>query len=463
MEMLEACGRNILQAREIKDEIYEFQVGPTSYRGLWMLDGHFLLEAAHIMGRSEEAYQGLLAVLKRAKPNGSIRIIPQHDKETGIAMATLVRQCELMNDDDRLRELWPMLQRGLAFIRTLRKEAKGLGTEYPGYDLFPPAIGDGGIWYHPEYTTPLWIMFGLKSAYLAGKRLGLDGILSFKAMFDEIMEGFLRWTERDMKVTEGGSRYFPMCMENVPANKPQTANWAYAHAIYPGEVLGADDEYVSDFLSLMDEVDDEQGIPKETGWTKDQSLWGYSSMFYAQVWLYAGRPDKAIDYLYAFANHAAPSRVWIEEQYFKDSHSNEHGGDMPHNWASAEFIRLVRHLLVMEKGEDLVVFPGLPDEWLPDDTPLVLENTPTRYGLITLELHRDEGHGYRLTFKRLAGSQVPERLIIHWNGLLLDADAEVERQGTVIVLPGDRMDFTLHLGGRQNEINLASDHGGTTV
>ncbi|MCB0075367.1 MAG: hypothetical protein KDE20_28115, partial [Caldilineaceae bacterium] len=49
MDMLTACARNILQAREVKDGLPEFQVGPTVYRGLWVIDGYFFLEAARFL------------------------------------------------------------------------------------------------------------------------------------------------------------------------------------------------------------------------------------------------------------------------------------------------------------------------------------------------------------------------------------------------------------------------------
>ena len=42
--------RNIWQAREIKKGLPAFQVGPTCYRGLWIVDGAFILEAATIVG-----------------------------------------------------------------------------------------------------------------------------------------------------------------------------------------------------------------------------------------------------------------------------------------------------------------------------------------------------------------------------------------------------------------------------
>jgi len=53
--MLEACVRNIWQAREIKQGRPAFHVGPTVYRGLWVVDGSFLLEAAAILGRGRDA------------------------------------------------------------------------------------------------------------------------------------------------------------------------------------------------------------------------------------------------------------------------------------------------------------------------------------------------------------------------------------------------------------------------
>lgn len=58
---------------------------------------------------------------------------------------------------------------------------------------------------------------------------------------------------------------------------------------------------------------------------------------------------------------------------------------------------------------------GIPEEWLPDDqTPLILEETPTRYGAITLKLEKDKD-AYILTYEH-SGKRSPEKLLLHWNG-----------------------------------------------
>jgi len=417
-DMIDASARNILQAREIENGITEYKVGPTVYRSLFMVDGYFLLEAAHILGDQELAFnQGILAILRRAKPDGSIQIIPQHYKETGIAIATIVRQCELMGDDGRLVELWPTILRAVDYIEILRNEAHQMGPDYPGYKLFPPAYLDGGIsGPFPDYTTPGWILVGLKFAKEVGSRLELPGLEKIRKLYDEIFEGFISCAQRDIGITPEGIPYLPMIMEHRSYNKPQTATWAFAQTIYPGEVFPQDHPYVQNLLSLLDSVDDEQGIPKETGWIHDQAVWGYSAMFYAQVWLYAGRPDKAIDYLYAFANHASPARVWREEQSLTNSRSSEYCGDMPHNWGSAEFIRLVRNALVFERQNRLELLVGLPTEWLPTkERDLILEKTPTKFGLVSIRLSIKTLSTYEFSYHRDPGLHEPKEVIVHWN------------------------------------------------
>ena len=163
--------------------------------------------------------------------------------------------------------------------------------------------------------------------------------------------------------------------------RPETATWALAHAIYPGEVFEVDDDLVQGFLHLLKLRDGEEHVPATTGWLPYRALWTCYASFAAHTFLWAGDPEKAIEYLYGFANHAAPTRVWREEQPLRNAGHATVNGDMPHNWASAELIRLVRNLLVFERGGELHLLPALPEGWLP----LRIE-TPTRFGRLRLEV-----------------------------------------------------------------------------
>jgi GH15 family glucan-1,4-alpha-glucosidase len=440
MDMVTACARNILQAREIKNGLPEFQVGPTIYRGLWVVDGHFLLEAAQYLGHAGVAFRGIDALLRRAKPSGAIEQMEFHTKETGIALATLVRQCELMGDMTRLESLWPTIRRAVDYIQSLREASKARGADAPEYGLMPPSFGDGGLGgMRPEYTTALWTLVGLKEVAGAARRLGhIDDAERFQAAFDDLMRAFREHAARDMRTLPDGTPYLPMLKPgsgehyrilDYPGTpepwhraNPGTATWAFAHAIYPGEVFAPDDPLVQNFCHLLELLDDEEGVPAGTGWLPYRGLWNYAASFYAHVWLYAGRPDKAIDYLYAFANHATPTWVWREEQSFVHSQQGQKVGDMPHNWASAEFIRLVRHLLVFERGDVLELLSALPAEWLEPGRPLRLERTPTRFGPVSLRLHvdaavhrarRDDGHGHIEVALDTGWPRRPARCVLH--------------------------------------------------
>ncbi len=408
-EMLEACARNILQAREIEDGLPVFKVGPTVYRNLFVVDGHFFLEAARYLGYADDADAGVETLLRRFQDDGSVGLIPDHFKETGIALATLVRQSELSGDWSRLRTQWPLIRKSVQYIHDLREQAYALDPDNPVYGLMPEAFCDGGLGgKRPEYSTPLWTLFGLKEIARAAHLLEMtEDATAFQAEFDSLLADFRRCAERDMAIQADGTPYLPMriptgsgdhhWIPDYPLDvppwhliNPGTGTWALAQAIYPGEVFAADEPLVQNFCTLLDQLDDDEGIPVGTGWLPYQALWSYAASFYAHVWLYAGRPDKALDYLYSFANHASGTRVWREEQSTTATRHGQPFGDMPHNWASVEFIRLVRNLLVFERDDRLELLHGLPAEWLRPGQPLVIEATPTRFGPVSLRLNVDE-------------------------------------------------------------------------
>jgi hypothetical protein len=433
MDMVDACARNILQAREIKDGLPEFQVGPTSYRGLWVVDGYFILEAARYLGHHRAGAQGIDALLRRVQPSGAIMQLDFHPKETAISIATLIRQTELDDAWERLASFWSVIQNGVSYIRWLREESKKRGPEAAEYDLMPATFADGGMGgERPEYTTVLWTLAGLKKAVEAAQKLGYsEDVKRFSFEYDDLLRVFFEKAARDMRNLPDGTPYLPMRMpgassDHVQASdiegevspyfriNPGTATWALAHAIYPGEVFPPEHPIVQNFCKLLEQIDDDEGVPAGTGWIPHKALWNYAGSFNAHVWLYAGRPDKAIDYLYEFANHASPTRVWREEQSLRSASYEQLVGDMPHNWASAEFIRLARSLIVFERSSGLDLLMGVTTEWIQPNACIRLEATPTRFGPVSINLEIDgDGNGVLTVAFDTGRSQQPGQINLY--------------------------------------------------
>ena len=118
--LLDSAIRNIYQAREIKKGLPAFQVGPTCYRGLWVVDGSFLLEAMTYLGRADETRNGVKYLMSFQRDDGGFMLMDAHWKETGIALWAITRHARLTGDKDWLREAWPSVERGFAFIRKMR-------------------------------------------------------------------------------------------------------------------------------------------------------------------------------------------------------------------------------------------------------------------------------------------------------------------------------------------------------
>ncbi len=163
-EFLTACARNILQAREVRDGKLTFQVGPTCYRGLWVVDGNFLLEAARYLGYDKEAIEGLKTTWTKQQPSGQIIAAggPEHYKDTAIAMFTLVRQCELSQDWSLLHELEPQVVHAIEFLESLLPRAKAENSALGRYGLLPRGFADGGFdGSREELTNTIWTLAGL--------------------------------------------------------------------------------------------------------------------------------------------------------------------------------------------------------------------------------------------------------------------------------------------------------------
>jgi hypothetical protein len=163
-----------------------------------------------------------------------------------------------------------------------------------------------------------------------------------------------------------------------------------------------------------------EGLIFGTGWLAD-GVWNYAGSFYAHAHLWLGHGRKAAATLYAFGNHACPLLCWREEQKPVGEPPN-YCGDMPHNWASAEFIRLVRHLLVLERGTELHLLEGLPRAWAKPGAETRLTDMPTSFGSISLDL-RISADGHSATLKLTPPRREPAtRLVVHLEQFARDVE-----------------------------------------
>jgi hypothetical protein len=417
-EFLTACARNIQQAREVKNNRLVFQVGPTQYRGLWIVDGNFLLEAARYLGYDQAADEGLRSEWTKQAESGQVIAESggEHWKDTAIAMFTLVRQCELKQDWTFFREFEPNVVHALDFLISLRDQARSGPSINGRYGLLAPGFADGGIGgVRSEFTNTVWTLAALRAIANAADELKMSSLAKAREFFRELYEAFQQMAKREMVRHPAGFEYLPDYLPMIahddssladpdPWNRPrpQTAQWALSHSIFPGEVFEKNDPIVRGHIGLLQSCTQED-VPTETGWLWHDSLWTYNASFAAHVYLWAGLGDWAHRAFTGFLNHASPLYCWREEQPLQHSLVGQDWGDMPHNWASAECVRYLRHMLALEDGKSLRLLNGITAAELIPTAHYSLQNSPTRFGRINLELEPAGARGWRLRFDRASG------------------------------------------------------------
>jgi hypothetical protein len=305
--------------------------------------------------------------------------------------------------------MWPNLERIAEYMKQLRKST--FDNETPLDDgLNPHGFPDGGIGgRHYEYTNPYWNLLGLRSFIKAAHWLGkTDRAAVWQSEYDQFMAAFRKAAARDILTDPHGNSYLPIRMDGK--DLPQRGQWAFCHAVYPGQIFPADDPLVAGNMAML-EATERENMVYGTGWDKN-GLWNYFASFYGHAWLWQGNGRKAAQSLYAFANHAAPILVWREEQSLKGEDFRK-VGDMPHNWASAEFIRLAVHMIALDRGDELHLFEGLPKEWVRPGMTTALNGIATPFGKLYLTLKVDAaGKTARLKVRKLSGESL-QKIVVH--------------------------------------------------
>jgi len=412
--LLDSSIRNIYQAREIKNNLPVFQVGPTVYRGFWVVDGAFILEALSFVGRQKDARHGITHMLRQQNEDGGFLLLPMHWKETGVALWAVERHARLTGDKVWLKSVWPRVEDAVAFIAALRKKTLEM-PDAPNAGLVPSGFSDGGLGgVYPEYTNVYWSLIGLKSAINSARWIGKkEQADAWQKEFDDMMRCFKKAAERDLRSDVLGNRYLPVRMKDDANTAPQKGQYAFLHAVYPGRLFSETEPFVKGNIAVL-RAAEKEGLPAGVGWLSD-GLWNYFASFYAHALLWLGEGQKSADLLYSFANHASPLYCWREEQMPLDS-GYQVIGDMPHNWASAEFIRLVRHLLVLERGSELHLFDGMPAAWIKPGAVIRLDRVATDFGPVSLSLtvSSDGSHAVlRLTPPERVR---PSKIVLHLDG-----------------------------------------------
>ncbi|MBV9119147.1 MAG: hypothetical protein JOZ39_00445, partial [Chloroflexi bacterium] len=121
---------------------------------------------------------------------------------------------------------------------------------------------------------------------------------------------------------------------------------------------------------------------------EDNNFWPFGGLELAHSALYLGMTDETNAILDWQLDHQTAKGVWAWGDEVSQDGSTLAGGDMPHGWTAAEYVDLVRDMLLYERGDTLQIAAGLRSEWLPDGGHMAVRSLPTYFGPVSYQLRR---------------------------------------------------------------------------
>ena len=216
--MIESCVRNIWQAREIKGGKPAFHVGPTCYRGLWIVDGSFLLESAAILNRAQDARAGSGIHAEPPKAGRQLRDSPTLLEGERHRPLGRHASCRL----DAGQDCGSARSGRRSSVRSKRSTTceprRSRIRQLPNYGLLPAGDVDGGIGNRDaaEYSNTEWCLTGLKAAIAAAHWLGDEqSALAWQKEYDDFYAAFRKAAARDTLADKFGNAYVPTMMGNA--------------------------------------------------------------------------------------------------------------------------------------------------------------------------------------------------------------------------------------------------------
>jgi hypothetical protein len=359
--------------------------GPLAHDALWVRDAAYIGLALLQFGHADAVREYIPAVLGAQEADGRVppiqgENIPWDDDEwdaQGQAIFLVTSYYRYTGDVDTLRQWYPSLRAAAHFITRLR--ASQADVPGPARGLLPPSKSAEDIgppdWHH--YWDDFWAVAGLEEATYAARQLGkTEDAVWMQTEADALREAILASVEAVMGPEPA---YIPGAVEGVEGSAMARGT---VPALWPVEVLPRETPLLARSFDYYHQL---WVAPHNGGFRhREGQFWTYGGLELAHAYLRLGRMDVLHQILGWTLTHQTLPGTFAWAEQVDPSNGGFSGGDMPHAWAAASYVTLVREMLISERGEALELFTGVPDWWLGAGQNLALEDAPTHFGALTL-------------------------------------------------------------------------------
>lgn len=439
---------NLLGFDKVGDDLYP-TVNKFHYHG-WYGGGNVndIMASLEFMGHEDTCREGLRFLARKQFPDGSFRLefYPEGMwwEMWGYNMWGFARHYELTRDEAFLREVYPVVQKGMAW------QAEIAAQDPEG--LWPPAtIADDAYLKNCRQTgQAIWGLIGLAGAVRLAQAIGNEADRErFQAQYDSFRAAFDRLLANQTAQTGG---YICPALERTTAGN----DWDNLLLLYPEQLFDPFDERVKATLDTV-RAKYQEGVlgytwpcatdqhGEEFTFNEQPGLHYWQTPNMTQTALVRGTPEDqqwALRELYAMLLHTTSTHLTGEFGTIPWSTrdcSHTHN-ILPQGTSAAKATQAIRNMLLREQGADLWLFSAVSPEWAKPGQVIEVRQAPSRFGKLSFRL---EAAAESLTLKLPQSFRnAPERLFVRVPWFWQVERAELDGQpveiadGTIQVPPG---------------------------
>lgn len=351
------------------DDGDHFSPGTFLYHTHWFRDSAFIALAFENMGWGGKAASKLAGYPRLQTADGFFRSQKGEWDSNGEAMWTLVNHVRRGGDPDLLAGVFPALVKGARWIERMRQGS--CAAPSPHFGLLP--AGFSAEHFGPNdhyYWDNLWSVAGLEAAAWAAGRLERPREAAWLADLAADYRSDLS-ASMDWAFQKTGRASLPCS----PYRAPDSAAIGNLVGVSPLEVTDPGEPWVAATVDYLARHNLRDGLFFQR--IIHTGLNPYLSVQLARAMQALG-DSRWLDILEALMRRATPTWTWPEA-----IHPGVFGGcmgDGDHGWAAAEFVSLVRDMLVCERGGRLLLMPAVPRAWFRPGLDLAVRRAATCYG-----------------------------------------------------------------------------------
>jgi len=360
--------------------------GSFAYNAFWTRDAAYLIDACLRAGLTETARKATELWVGFQKESGQFPSMgPGGPKEwdgQGQAMFAFVQVYRYTHDREWLARHFKHLLQGARYIAQIRREGMtDANRDTPCWGILTPSTSAEDLgpntWHF--YWDDFWCIRGLQDALFAATELNETAAAAEIRQILEDLHGSTLASIRQVMAKEQID-WIPVAPESATASGKARGT---TPAVWPGGAFTPDDPLI---LRSFEHYWDTLIVPRHGGYYHGGQPWPYATLELAHAYLNIGQPDRAYQMLrWTLDRQSAPGMyAWAEV-----ADGGNHlflGGDLPHGWACAEYVSLIRDMLVCEVGDAVVLTAGVPSHWLEHGRRIEFERAPTHFGKLSCKI-----------------------------------------------------------------------------